>query len=91
MSTAAAGQQPGSRFHQFYQLTKPRVVSLIVFCAIIGMLLAVQGMAPLVPFLAGTVGIAFVAGAAAAMNCLVEPLKLLIVGVKIGVKMAFVG
>jgi protoheme IX farnesyltransferase len=72
MSTAAAGQQPGSRFHQFYQLTKPRVVSLIVFCAIIGMLLAVQGMAPLVPFLAGTVGIAFVAGAAAAMNCLVE-------------------
>jgi protoheme IX farnesyltransferase len=48
MSTAAAGQQPGSRFHQFYQLTKPRVVSLIVFCAIIGMLLAVPGMAPLV-------------------------------------------
>ncbi len=72
MSTAAAGQTTSSRIYQFYQLTKPRVVSLIVFTAIIGMLLAVPGMVALQPFLAGTVGIALVAGAAAAMNCLVE-------------------
>ena len=71
MSTAA-GQTTSSRIYQFYQLTKPRVVSLIVFTAIIGMLLAVPGMVALQPFLAGTVGIALVAGAAAAMNCLVE-------------------
>ena len=63
---------PGSRVQQFYLLTKPRVVSLIVFTAIIGMFLAVPGMVPLQPFLAGTIGIALVAGAAAAMNCLVE-------------------
>ncbi len=72
MSSAAAGQPTGSRIYQFYQLTKPRVVSLIVFTAIIGMLLAVPGMVALQPFLAGTIGIGLVAGAAAAMNCLVE-------------------
>jgi protoheme IX farnesyltransferase len=60
------------RLAAYYQLTKPRVVSLIVFCAVIGMFLAVPGMPPLTPLLAATVGIALVAGAAAAINCLVE-------------------
>jgi len=53
-------------------LTKPRVVSLIVFTAVIGMLLAAPGMVPLQILLAATCGIALVAGAAAAVNCLVE-------------------
>src|SRR5262245_55553734 len=61
-----------SRFASFLALTKPRVVSLIVFTAVIGMLLATPGMVPLQILLAGTVGIALVAGAAAAVNCLVE-------------------
>jgi protoheme IX farnesyltransferase len=56
----------------FYSLTKPRVVSLIVFTAVIGMFLATPGMVPLRLLLAATIGIAFVAGAAAAVNCLVE-------------------
>jgi heme o synthase len=56
----------------FLALTKPRVVSLIVFTAVIGMFLASPGMVPLSPLLAGTLGIALVAGAAAAVNCLVE-------------------
>jgi protoheme IX farnesyltransferase len=56
----------------FYALTKPRVVSLIVFTAVIGMFLATPGMVPLRVLIAGTLGIAFVAGAAAAVNCLVE-------------------
>jgi len=62
------------RLRQFYELTKPRVVSLIVFCAVIGMLLAVPAGSwiPLQILLAGTAGIALVAGAAAAVNCLVE-------------------
>ena len=72
MSATTANATLGSRAQQFYLLTKPRVVSLIVFTAIIGMLLSVPGMVALQPFLAGTVGIALVAGAAAAMNCLVE-------------------
>ena len=72
MSSSLAGQPPASRIHQFYQLTKPRVVSLIVFTAVIGMFLATPGMVPLQPLIAGTLGIALTAGAAAAVNCLVE-------------------
>jgi len=48
------------------------VVSLVVFTAEIGMLLAAPGAVPLQILLAGTAGIALVAGAAAAINCLVE-------------------
>ena len=61
-----------SRFKQFYALTKPRVVQLIVFCAVIGMLLASPGVPDLKLALAATVGIWLVAGAAAAFNCVVE-------------------
>src|SRR5690349_23066917 len=61
-----------SRISSFVALTKPRVVSLIVFTAVIGMLLATPGMVPLPLLLAATAGIALVAGAAAAVNCLVE-------------------
>jgi len=60
------------RVRAFYALTKPRVVSLIVFTAVIGMFLATPGMVPAQVLIAGTLGIAFVAGAAAAVNCLVE-------------------
>ncbi len=61
-----------SRLRQFLALTKPRVVSLIVFCAIIGMFLAVPGLPPAGVVFIATIGIALVAGAAAAVNCLVE-------------------
>ncbi len=61
-----------SRIQQFYALTKPRVVSLIVFTAVIGMFLATPGMVPVPVLFAATLGIALVAGAAAAVNCLVE-------------------
>ncbi len=61
-----------ARTRAFLALTKPRVVSLIVFTAVIGMLLATPGMVPLPLLAAATAGIALVAGAAAAVNCLVE-------------------
>ncbi len=60
------------RVRQYYALTKPRVVQLIVFCAVIGMLLAVPGLPDWRVVLAATVGIWLVAAAAAAFNCLVE-------------------
>ncbi len=62
-------------FQQFYALTKPRVVQLIVFCALIGMVLAVPGVpswAEVKLGLIACVGIWLVAGAAAAFNCIVE-------------------
>ena len=64
-----------SRARQFYVLTKPRVVQLIVFCAVIGMLLAVPGLPSTdeaLRALAACIGIWLVAGAAAAFNCLIE-------------------
>ncbi len=64
-----------NRFSQFYALTKPRVVQLIVFCALIGMVLAVPGVPSWKDVQLGALaclGIWLVAGAAAAFNCLVE-------------------
>jgi len=69
---SASARNFAQRARAYYALTKPRVVSLIVFTAVIGMFLATPGMVPLQILLAGMVGIALVAGAAAAINCLVE-------------------
>lgn len=64
-----------SVLRQFYALTKPRVIQLIVFCALIGMVLAVPGV-PSWPevrvALIACAGIWLVAAAAAAFNCIVE-------------------
>ncbi len=74
--TTLTWQQTSVRFAQFLALTKPRVVSLIVFCAVIGMFLAVPPAVMDLHFaytvIAATIGIGLVAGAAAAFNCLVE-------------------
>lgn len=70
--TLSVRRPAGEKLREFYALCKPRVVSLIVFTAVIGMVLASPGMVPLQPLLAGTAGIALVAGAAAALNCLIE-------------------
>ena len=71
-SNAAVSTSLPSRARQFYALTKPRVVQLIVFCAVIGMLMATPGVPDLKVALAATAGIWLVAAAAAAFNCLVE-------------------
>jgi protoheme IX farnesyltransferase len=72
--TGAATSIP-SVVRQFYALTKPRVIQLIVFCALIGMVLAVPGFPTLAQFGLATLaclGIWLVAAAAAAFNCIVE-------------------
>ena len=70
--SAGFAQRLRARIRAFCALTKPRVVSLIVFTAVIGMFLATPGMVPPGILVAATIGIALVAGAAAAVNCLVE-------------------
>ncbi|CAN7262022.1 MULTISPECIES: heme o synthase [unclassified Variovorax] len=77
MTTPASIHSPStaSVLRQFYALTKPRVVQLIVFCALIGMVLAVPGVPGMAELQRGAlacIGIWLVAGAAAAFNCLVE-------------------
>ena len=62
----------GHHFRRYVTLTKPRVTQLAVFCAMIGMFLSTPGMVPWKPLIGGTVGIWLLAGAAFAINCLVE-------------------
>ncbi len=73
MTQSLAAVRPrASRWSQYSALTKPRVVQLIVFCALIGMLLAQPGMPDWGRVIAASAGIWLVAAAAAAFNCLVE-------------------
>jgi protoheme IX farnesyltransferase len=71
-ASAAPTAVPRSRWSQYMALTKPRVVQLIVFCAVIGMLLAEPGWPTWQLAVPGAIGIWLVASAAAAFNCLVE-------------------
>lgn len=70
--STSSRRSAGQRLRNFFELCKPRVNSLIVFTAMIGMFLAAPAFPPFVLFVAASVGIALVAGAAAAINCLIE-------------------
>jgi len=61
-----------SLFRQYWSLTKPRVVALIVFTAAIGMFLAVPGLPPLRQSVLGFVGIWLAASSAAAINQILD-------------------
>ncbi len=61
-----------TRWRDYLELTKPRVVALITFTALVGMLLATPGMAPWPILLFGALGIALMASSAAAINHLVD-------------------
>ena len=67
-----ANLAPMKKWQQYWALTKPRVTQLAVFCAIIGMFLATPGMVPWSVLIGGSIGIWLLAGAAFAVNCLVE-------------------
>ncbi|MFK8018101.1 MAG: heme o synthase [Gammaproteobacteria bacterium] len=55
-------------FSSYYELCKPKVVYLIVFTAVVGMLLSTPGMVPWLPLLMGTIGIGLASASAAAVN-----------------------
>jgi protoheme IX farnesyltransferase len=72
MTTQIATHKPPNRVAQYWALTKPRVTQLAVFCAVIGMFLSTDGFPGWRPLIAGTIGIWLLAGAAFAVNCLIE-------------------
>jgi len=77
MAVIMSSSQPNTsvampRWRQYWVLTKPRVTQLAVFCAVIGMFLATPGMVPYSVLLGGIIGIWLLAGAAFAVNCLIE-------------------
>ena len=61
-----------SRVNEYMELTKPRVVALLVFCAVIGMFLAVPGIPPWRALVFGTLGIWLASASAAAFNHLID-------------------
>ncbi|HEX7034704.1 MAG TPA: heme o synthase [Pseudomonadales bacterium] len=72
MSGITARSTRRARWRDFLELTKPRVVLLMLLCALVGMFLAVPGMVPLDTLVFGITGIALVAGSAAAVNHLAD-------------------
>lgn len=60
------------QWRAYFEMTKPKVVALMLLTVLVGMCLAVPGTLPLQPLLAGMVGIGMMAGAAAAMNHLID-------------------
>ncbi len=74
MNTAIQTLHASVRRHgrDYLELTKPRVVALITFTAMVGMLLATPGIVPWEILLFGSLGIALMAGAAAALNHLAD-------------------
>jgi len=64
--------QAGASWKDYLELTKPMVVALMILTSVIGMFMAVPGMVPLQVLILGNLGIALCAGAAAAVNHLVD-------------------
>jgi len=71
-SSSAADLSIRQVMHAYYELTKPRVVALIVFTAIVGMFLATEGMVPLPVLVFGGLGIGLSAASGAAFNHLLD-------------------
>ena len=69
---ASAARVAPQRFARLYALTKPKVVRLVVFCAVIGMLLAGREAFDLVRAVCATTGIWLIASAGAVFNCILE-------------------
>jgi protoheme IX farnesyltransferase len=62
----------GATWRDYFELTKPRVVSLIVLTAVVGTLLAARGLPPLDALIFGNLGIALSAASAAAINHILD-------------------
>jgi protoheme IX farnesyltransferase len=72
ISALASWQRAASKAGIYFELTKPRVVALIVFTAVVGMLLASPGSITPQVFIFATVGISLAAGSAATFNHILD-------------------
>ena len=68
MSVSELSQAAGATWRDYLEMCKPRVVALMLLCAVVGMLLATPGMVPVDVLVFGTLGIALVAASAAVVN-----------------------
>ena len=70
--TLTSQQASSLHWRDYLEMTKPKVVALMLLTVLVGMCLAVPGAVPLQPLVAGLVGIGMMAGAAAAYNHLID-------------------
>jgi protoheme IX farnesyltransferase len=63
---------PLSQWHDYYELTKPKVVALMLLTVLVGMCLALPGSLPLQALILGLLGIGLMAGSAAALNHVID-------------------
>lgn len=64
--------QEAASWQDYLELTKPKVVALMIVCTLVGMFLAVPGMVPWEALVFGNLGIALCAGSAAAINHVID-------------------
>ena len=72
ITISSSAATPLLQWRAYYEMTKPKVVALMLLTVLVGMCLAVPGAVPLQPLIAGMVGIGMMAGAAAAFNHLID-------------------
>ena len=72
MTKIVVSELEEASFDDYFELTKPKVVALMILTSIIGMFLSVPGMVPFHILVLGNVGIAFCAGSAAVINHVVD-------------------
>ena len=72
MNTQTLNSNLRQHWRDYFELTKPKVVALITFTAMVGMFLSTSAMVPWEILIFGSIGIALVAGSAAAINHLVD-------------------
>ena len=71
--TEIAGSMVGTAHWRHYlAICKPRIVTLICFTAVVGMLLSTDGMVPWQPFVFGIMGIGLAASSAASINHVID-------------------
>ncbi|MBT1445194.1 heme o synthase [Shewanella sp. JM162201] len=72
LSVVAVSNHTLGHWRAYLEMTKPKVVALMLLTVLVGMCLALPGAVPLQPLIAGMLGIGMMAGAAAAMNHLID-------------------
>jgi protoheme IX farnesyltransferase len=71
--TEIAGSMVGTAgWRLYFAICKPRIVTLICFTAVVGMLLSTDGLVPWQPFVFGIIGIGLAASSAASINHVID-------------------
>ena len=72
VKSTSSGTWQSASWRDYYEMTKPKVVLLLLLTALVGMCLAVDGALPIQPLVAGMLGIGMLSSSAAVINHVVD-------------------